>query len=328
MRLLVTGATGLLGNNVARLAAAAGCEVTTLSRSSADHPSLMGLGARHVRADIGQMDLEEVLAPYEFDGVIHSAALIHIGWRRQAESLQVNRDGTQAIVNWARKRKIRGVYVSTVNTLAIGEADKPKTERCTGDGQVHCAYVLSKRAAQLVVDQAVEQGDDWYSVFPGFMLGPYDWQLSSGRMVLALQRFQPWAPSGGCSVCDPRDVAAAMLRLAKTGATERRFILAGRNLTYFDLWTRIATQMGSRPPAIAMRRPARAISPILADGINLFRRSESDFNSAAIRMGQQFHYYDSQLAREHLGYATRPTEDSIDDAIGWLREAGHLPPTR
>jgi dihydroflavonol-4-reductase len=280
-----------------------------------------------VQADIGHGDLEAVLAPYEFDCVIHSAALIHVGWRRQAESLQVNRDGTQAIVDWASHRRIRGVYVSTVNTLPIGEAVKPKTERCTGDGQIRSAYVLSKRAAQKVIDRAVEQGDDWYSVFPGFMLGPYDWQLSSGRMVLALQRFQPWAPSGGCSVCDPRDVATAMLRLARSGATERRFILAGDNLTYFDLWTRIATQLGSRPPAVAMRRPARAIGPLLADGVNFFRRKESDFNSAAIRMGQQFHYYDSRLAGEHLGYATRPTEDSIRDAIQWLRDAGHLPPT-
>jgi hypothetical protein len=63
----------------------------------------------------------------------------------------------------------------------------------------------------------------------------------------------------------------------------------------------------------------------LADGLNFFRREESDFNSAAIRMGQQFHYYLSSRARSLLGYETRPIDDSIRDAIDWLRHAGHLP---
>lgn len=324
LRLLVTGATGLLGNNIARIAEAAGEEVTTLSRSSQDHPSLRGIGCQHIRADISDPDFSAKLVGYDFDCVIHSAAMIHIGWRRQSESLRVNQDGTQNVVNWARSRSIRGVYVSTVNTLPIGAADQPRTERCEGDGQIASAYVVSKRAAQQVVDRSVEAGEDWYSVFPGFMLGPYDWQLSSGRMVLALQTFQPWAPSGGCSVCDPRDVASAMLRLAKQGAAERRYILAGENLTYFELWSRIANQMGTRPPAVAMRRPARVIGPILADALSLLRREESDFNSAAIRMGQQFHYYSSELAHRHLGYKSRPAEESIHDAIQWLREAGHL----
>ncbi len=324
LRLLVTGATGLLGNNLARIAAALGDDVTTLSRSSHDHPSLVGIGGKHIRADLCDPDLSERLAGLEFDCVIHSAAMIHIGWRRQSESLLVNQGGTQKIVDWARDRRIRGIYVSTVNTLPIGAPNSPRTEKCVGDGQIASAYVVSKRAAQQVIDRAVEDGQDWYSVFPGFMLGPYDWQLSSGRMVLALRRFQPWAPSGGCSVCDPRDVASGMLRLAREGATERRYILAGENLTYFELWSRIANRLGTRPPAVAMRRPARVIGPILADALSLLRREESDFNSAAIRMGQQHHYYSSELANRHIEYKSRPAEDSIQDAIQWLREVGYL----
>ncbi len=120
LRLLVTGATGLLGNNLARIAAALGDDVTTLSRSSHDHPSLVGIGGKHIRADLCDPDLSERLAGLEFDCVIHSAAMIHIGWRRQSESLLVNQGGTQKIVDWARDRRIRGIYVSTVNTLPIG----------------------------------------------------------------------------------------------------------------------------------------------------------------------------------------------------------------
>jgi hypothetical protein len=73
-----------------------------------------------------------------------------------------------------------------------------------------------------------------------------------------------------------------------------------------------------------MRKPARVIGPILADALSFFCREESDFNSAAIRMGQQFHYYSSELAQKHLDYRSRPAETSIQDAVQWLREAGHI----
>jgi dihydroflavonol-4-reductase len=259
-----------------------------------------------------------------FDCVVHSAALIHIGWQRMDESLKVNREGTRQVLDWAKDSGTRVVYVSTVNCLPLASPSKPVSENDAGPEQIPCAYVVSKNAAQQICDEAIRRGDDCYCVYPGFMLGPYDWQLSSGRMIMALQSFCCWAPSGGCSVCDPRDVASAILRIAREGAPERRYILAGENMTYFDLWTVIAKKLGARPPLIAMRKPARVIGSLLADTYNRLRRTESDFNSAAIKMGQQFHYYDSGRARQDLDYKNRPFTESIDDSIDWLRQQGHL----
>jgi dihydroflavonol-4-reductase len=139
-------------------------------------------------------------------------------------------------------------------------------------------------------------------------------------MVQALQRFQPWAPAGGCSVCDPRDVADAILKIASEGGNHRHYILAGENLSYFDLWTRIAKKLDTRPPVVAMRRPARLIGKWIANVVNCFTSNELDFNSAAIAMSQQFHYYSSLRAEQEHGYRPRPVQESLDDSIAWLRE--------
>ncbi len=107
--------------------------------------------------------------------------------------------------------------------------------------------MVSKQAAQRVCDEAIQRGDDCFAVYPGFMLGPFDWQLSSGKMILALQKFRPWAPAGGCSVCDPRDVASAILKIAADGAPPLvTYILAGENVTYLELWTHIAKHLETR----------------------------------------------------------------------------------
>lgn len=323
-RILVTGATGLLGNNIARMALEHGSDLVTLSRSPKSHPSLCDLDSHHVQADVTDESLDKLLQDVHVDAVIHSAAKIHIGWTQLNESMVVNQNGTKRIIEWAEKRGTRIIHVSTVNCLPLATSGSPLSEFGAGAIQTPSSYVVSKQAAQRVCNAAIERGVDCIAVYPGFMLGPHDWQLSSGKMIVALRKFRPWAPAGGCSVCDPRDVASAILKIALEGAPSRHYILAGENMTYFDLWTKIATRLGTRPPVIAMRKPARVIGKLLADLLNAPRKNESEFNSAAIEMAQQFHYYDSSLARRELQYAPRNYGDSLNDAIEWLRKQGVL----
>jgi dihydroflavonol-4-reductase len=327
-RILVTGATGLLGNNVARQALELGIDLITLSRSPKNHPSLRGLDSHHIQADVTDESLEKLLQGARVDAVIHSAAKIHIGWKQLNASMAVNEIGTKRIVDWAEKNRTRIVHVSTVNCLPLATPENPLSEFGTGGLQTPSSYVVSKQASQRVCNSALERGVDCFSVYPGFMLGPHDWQLSSGKMIVALKKFRPWAPAGGCSVCDPRDVASAILKIAVDGAPSRHYILAGENMSYFELWTQIAKQLGARPPVIAMRKPARVIGKLLADLLNAPRKTESEFNSAAIDMAQQFHYYDSSLARRELQYAPRNYQDSLRDAIEWLREQDVLEPKK
>jgi dihydroflavonol-4-reductase len=172
----------------------------------------------------------------KLDAVIHSAAHIHIGWSQRQQGIQTNKNGTANAIRLAQKHQARLIHVSTVNTLAIGSADRIVDEQTPGDGQVPCTYVVSKRSAEQEVRQAIQQGGDAVIVYPGFMLGPWDWKPSSGRMIMDLRKgAPPLAPSGGCSICDPRDVADAILQAIAKAPGGSRYILAGENWTYFQL---------------------------------------------------------------------------------------------
>ena len=320
MRVLITGANGLLGNNIARLAQNRGIDIASLSRSDRNNLAFEGLNIEVFPADLGdRLSLSRVFETH-FDVVIHCAAHIHIGWKFVDKAMQVNRDGTRFLLDEASQRGIKFIHVSTVNTLAVGTKETIVNEDTPGDGQIPCSYVVTKKASEKLAVEAAAAGQDVVIVHPGFMLGPFDWKPSSGRMIQALQGFSLLAPSGGCTVCDPRDVAEAILNAIERGVSGRHYILGGENMTYLELWRRICSVLGKRGPLTFMRAPGRIIGGAIGDMISRLMTNELDINSAAIGMASQFHWYSSQRAITELGYEPRPANESIQDAVNWLRQ--------
>ena len=323
MRVFVTGGTGLLGNAVLRELNAAGHDSVALVRSPYNSVVFDGIDTQLVSGDVLDRDLITKVVK-DCDAVIHAAGLIHLGWKRLQESMRVNGEGTEIMVDACLQHSCKLIHVGTVNAIAVGTREQPADESTPCDnagGQIPCSYVLSKRAGVEAVKKGVEHGLQAVILAPGFMLGPWDWKPSSGRMMLALSKgWKAIAPSGGCSVCDVRDVATATIAaVEKDLLSGREFILAGENMTYKQLWAGMAERFGQRPPLIKAGPLQRMVAAALGDVIGCLYR-EPDFNSAAMRMSAQYHWYDSSRAEQELGYKLRPVDQTLDDAAAWLRE--------
>jgi dihydroflavonol-4-reductase len=318
--IFLTGGSGLLGNNILREGLLQGHSFTTITRQSSDTKPFDGLDAEILNGDLNNQALIEACVA-KSDVVIHAAAHIHIGWKQHEQAMFINRDGTRNIVEAAIKFNKPLVHVSTVNVLAIGHANAPANEDTPGDGQTPSTYVLSKRAAEHEVIEAIKSRSLQASiVYPGFMLGEHDWKPSSGRMIVELsKRSPPMSPSGGCSVCDVGEVAKAIVEIVKQQRYGQRYILAGHNVSYFDLWTAIAKRLGKRGPFTILRKPGQIVVGTIADLLSR-GKNESDMNSAAIRMGSQFHYYDSSRAVNELNYHIPQFDQILDQAIQWIKQ--------
>lgn len=323
MKVFVTGGTGLLGNAILRQLKTAGHESVALVRSAYEPIVFEGIETEFVTGDL--LDREVMLQAVEdCDVVIHAAGMIHLGWKKLQESMRVNAEGTQVLVDACLRYGRKLVHVGTVNALAVGTRMQPANETTPLDnagGQVSCSYVVSKRAGVDAVKKGVSQGLQAVILAPGFMLGPWDWKPSSGRMMMALSKgWKAIAPSGGCSVCDVRDVAEATVHAAQTTLPSgREFILAGENMTYLRLWADMAGKFGRRAPIMRAGPLQRWIAAAAGDCIGQIR-DEPDFNSAAMRMSAQYHWYDSSRAAQELGYRNRDVQETLDDAAVWLRE--------
>lgn len=324
MLTLVTGSTGLLGNNVTRKLLAQGDQVRVLVRAANQAPRpFEGLDVERVDGDLSQA--ETLRSAVEDVGlVIHCAGDVRIGWTGLDRAMKINAEGTQYLAQAARKAGAKMVHVSTVNTLGLGSPDSPANEDAAPEDQIPCTYVRSKIEAETRFLAEVEGGLEGVVVNPGFMLGPWDWKPSSGQMLLEVaQRFTPAAPPGGCSVVDVRDVADGILKAAAKGKTGQRYILAGHNMTYFDLWVKMAEVSGGSKPRFRLGPFIRWISGTAGDLVGKVTKREPLINSAAVGMSAQYHYYTSQKAIDELDYQFRDATESIEAAWNWFCENGY-----
>ncbi len=324
MRMLVTGATGLLGNNLVRMAIERGDQVRAIVRSGSPSVPLDDLPIERSACGLDDQDgLDRAAEGQQI--VLHSAGFVRIGWSGLDEARRVNVEGTRRIARAARRAGARLVHISTVNTLALATSTGPADERTPIAGQVPCAYVVSKREAEAAVRDEIAQGLDAVIVHPGFMLGPWDWKPSSGKMLLEVARHRPpFAPAGGCSVVDVRDVARGVLAAAERGRCGEGYILAGVNLSYLALWKRMAKRAGVRGPIAPLLRPVGRGVGAVGDLWARLSGAETDINSAALRMGSQFHYYRSDKAARELDYRFGTVDDAIDAAWTWFVEHGYV----
>ena len=354
MRVLITGATGLVGNNCLRhlhaspspemeaaedrsgVQGAAANELHVLVRAGHDERPFADLEPapqRHV-GDLGKPDqLEALLAPLlpSVDAVIHSAGDTHIGKQPRPIQQTINVEATSKLAHLSRQHDCRFVFVSSVDALPAGAPDRfvdeSSVEEQEASPKYPCGYVETKRAAEAAVLHEINAGLDGFIVNPGFMLGPWDWKPSSGRMLLEVAtKFTPFGPWGGYSVCDIREVAAAICRIAVEGsktAGHRRYILAGNNIRYIDAWRVFAEVSGGSKPICPAGPLMRVAAGWWGDWMAKITGKEGDVNSAGIGMSDLFHYYDSSRAENDLGYRIRPVEESSKAAWDWFREHGY-----
>lgn len=316
--ILVTGATGLLGNNVVRCLQQNNEKVAVYIRKPPPTPVLDGIRAQRFLGDITSLvDLEKAMS--KCSGVIHCAGNVHMGFSQAAEQHKTNVVGTRNVCALAHQFQIRMVHVSTVNALGVARAGEIATEE-KNYGQAFAApYVTTKIEADDVVREYVEKGLDALWVHPGFMLGPYDWKLSSGRMLKqVVDDFVPYAPAGAMSICDARDVAAGIVTAFRVGKTGRNYILAGYNMTYLHAWQMFSECFGKKGPSKLAPASLLKGAAWFGDMYGRLVGTEPDINSATIALGNQYHVFSSERAIKELGYQLRPLEQTVRDTYQWI----------
>jgi len=266
MKIFLTGATGLLGNNVLRDLLSRGISVRCLTRTPIDQPpaSLRDLGPMdngqgdtdgELELVQGQLTQQDDWRPWieGCQGVIHSAGSVHIGWRKLETSRKINVVPTERIAKACQTLGVRMIHVSTVDTLAHSLDGTAADEQTRHPLNPPNNYVVSKTEAEKAVMMACQNGLDGVVVHPGFLLGPYDWKPSSGKMLISISKKEiPLAPIGGCSAVDVRNVSQGICNAIEKAKSGENYILGGVNLHYKELFERTAKVIDVRPPKMIL----------------------------------------------------------------------------
>jgi dihydroflavonol-4-reductase len=329
VKIAITGASGLLGANVAAAAIGDGHEVICTRRSGSRADAVQDLEARGaLRWVEAPLSDPEALAR-AFDGcelVLHCAASTSVLPRPTPELVASNVDGTRHVLQAVRQAGVRRL-VHTSSTVTVGIASDP-ARPCTEEHEWNLAryglddgYATTKHQSEELVLQAAREGLDAVVVNPGFLFGPRDARPSSGAMILEVAAGRAKLASSGrnCFV-DVRDVARGLLLAAERGQKGERYILGGENLTYREVFTRIAAVVGASPPlGTAPRWLARAIG-LGGDGVMALTGREQAVTTLTVRWGYTEGFvFSSDKAKATLGYTIRPLEEGIGAAWEWFQ---------
>jgi len=332
---LVTGGTGLVGNNVVRLLLNRGTAVRVLLRpgqlpvDGQSRQAVAGGAFAALPVDMVAAALhDEAEMQRAVDGaacVVHSAAMVHVGWRHLAEMRHVNVEGTRIVARAARRAGARLIHVSSVDAIGLRSDGAPADEDTPPGGMLECPYVVTKREAEAAVLEEVEQGLDAVIVNPVYMIGPWDWKPSSGRMLLEVAAGRGlFAPPGSNDFVDVRDVAQGIVAAIARGRTGRRYILGGEPLSYLDAWRVFARVSGRMQPLGIAPWPFVRVAGWCGDLAGLLSRRELPVNSAATGMSMLPHNFRCDRAESELGYTRRPFEAAAQDAWDWFVGHGYV----
>lgn len=326
MKILVTGADGLLGSNAVRILLDRGHELRIFAQPFRQQKTLEGLRLERVEGDL--LNKEEVIkAARGCEAIIHIAANTSV-WPSRSEIVnKVNIDGTRNIIESAKANQVkRLVYVGTANSFGYGTKEHPgvETNPYVAD-KYGLDYMDSKYKAQVLVLNAVKEGLPAIVVNPTFMFGPYDSMPSSGAMILAVyNKMVPGYSPGGKNYICVKDSATGLVNALTMGRIGECYILGHENLSFREAFKKIGDTIGVPVPDRKM--PAFAVKGfgLINSGLAKLMKKNPGVSYELAAIACDGHYYSSAKAVKELALPQTPIEVGIKEAFEWLKENGYL----
>lgn len=254
-KIFITGATGLVGTHITKLFFEKGYQVKALKRQSSD-TSCLGKWQEQIQWIDGDiLDLEQLKASIENeDIVVHSAALVSFRAKDRKAMMQTNVEGTANLVNICLDKKVKKfIHISSIASLGrkkgVIEIDE---ESKWEDSDYNSHYAESKYLAELEVWRAINEGLPAVILNPSLVFGVGNWNRTSLQLFKYASQEKTFFPIGSCNYVDVRDIAQASFLLAESNTVGQRFILSAGNITYKDLFEKMANLMSKKAPQIAL----------------------------------------------------------------------------
>lgn len=329
-KVLITGATGFIGNHVTRLCLEQGHDVRVMVMKGEDRSPLNGMDVEFVEGNL--LDAGSLSQAVKgVDRMFHLAALFAVWTKDPDLHYKINVEGTRHLMQAAQAAAVEKiVYTSSIAAIGTDGKGTPSTEN-TPFASWHFAseYIMSKYISHLEVKGMVKDGLPATMVMPALPFGPGDrMPTPTGTMIIgALKGKMKNYWDGGVCPVDVRDVAAGHILAMDNGRVGESYILgnSSNNMTnqeFLQLVGRIAgvdnvaTKEVSRAMMLRVAKFAEVLSKVTG------KAPVTTVKNSAYVM--EHFYVDASKAVEELGLPQTPIETAIKDSVDWFRANGYV----
>ncbi len=327
--IVVTGATGHIGNVLVRELVARGRKVQALVLPKDDLRPLEGVDVEIAYGNV--TDLNSLVPAFTgADTVYHLAGIVTIMPRMKKVLEQVNINGTSNVISACRTTSVRRlIYTSSIHAVAepphgtvIDESSPFDPDRVLGD------YAWSKAKATLILlDEVKKGGLDAVICCPTGIIGPWDFAISNiGQLIMDFASGQLKSyVKGAYDFVDVRDVVNGLILAAEKGQSGRHYIFSGAQVQVPELMEELSRDIGYPAPTYEIPHGLAKAAGVLASIYYRLLRRKAVFTAYSIDVLRSNSQVSSKRSREELGFTSRPWQESIKDHIQWFHSEGMLP---
>jgi dihydroflavonol-4-reductase len=325
MRFLVTGATGKIGNAVARQLAERGDEVVALVRDPAKARELLPSGIELARGDVS--DPASLRSAAErVDGAFNCMGLFEQWFADPGIFDRINAEGARNVIAAAREAGARrAVHTSTFDVFHAPQGGTV-SEAEVADYPKDTAYERSKQLAERLVLEEAERGIEVVIANPSSVYGPGPWQGTGLDRAIrdAIRRRLPATPPGGMTFVLADDVARGHLAAFDRGKSGERYILADGYAPMREMLALAVAEAGRGwlPPTLplglakGMASAGEAVSRVIKQP-PLLGKGQLTFLLWQARAS-------NEKSRTELGVEFTPLADGIARTVRWMADSGRI----
>lgn len=323
MKILVTGASGYIGNKLANVLAANGNEVHALVRSDSAKELLQHPNISIFKGDI--LDKESLgVAMKGCQQVYHVAGRVGAWAKDPSFFYTVNVEGTRNVLDAAVQTGIKKmVYTSSCGVIGPS-INEPLNEKHTRIASFGMDYDLSKKMGEDIVLQYAKNGMNAVVVNPPKIYGPgtISHSLTANALINKfLKKRIAFIPAPGTyKVCFAfiDDIVNGHIMAMEKGKAGEKYILGGINISYQEFFERIRTLSSCRGKII---RVSKSIINVWGYLQLLNYKLTGHYPAFSVKStGYIFKNYifSSEKAIKELGYSIAPLDEALLKTINFL----------
>lgn len=329
--ILVTGATGHLGNVLVRELTARGEKVRILVLPNESLRSLTGVLVEVITGDI--LDREVLrIAMRGVKKVFHLAGVIAIRPGYEDIMQRVNVEGTRNVTQAALEAGIEKlVHVSSIHAfrrephgIFINENTPLALDSPAG------SYDRTKAEGTKVVLDAVKQGLAAVVVCPTGIIGPHDYLRSEMGQTLAsfAGRKTNFLVEGAFDFVDVHDVALGLILAGEKGRIGEIYILSGTQVTLKQLCEITQEAAVTRSSLITVPIRFALLVAHFIEHLYLVFKKHTRYTVYSLQTVIDNSAFSSQKAKQELGYSSRPLRESVENFLHWRKGHENLSPRK
>jgi len=313
--ILVTGATGFLGAELARQLAESGKPVRCTKRSSSAIPALLKSFTNIEWVDADMLDIAALDDAFAgIDKVYHCAAWVSLKQAHKKQMIHTNVTGTANVVNLCLDNNARLVHVSSIAAIGYAKPGELTSEEDQLDTNLEDdGYAISKLESEMEVWRGIAEGLSAVIVNPSLIIGPDAGTNGSGRLFEGVRKGLKFYTEGVAGFVDVQDVAKCMIDLMESDNTAERYIISAENRNYRELTTEIAACFNIPAPTVYAKPWMMETGWRLARLASIFTGKAPFLDKIAAQAASQVRNFDNSKIKQAIGIEFKQVSETVKE---------------